>query len=126
MSISAEIAKEFRIEAAHFLPHVDDNHQCKNIHGHSYIITLRLKGPLDEKFGWVMDLSDVSAQFAPIKNMLDHKFLNNIDGLENPTSENLALWLMRTLLTKLPLLHAVTVEATSRLAVTVYRSDIDT
>lgn len=125
MPITVEIAKDFRIEAAHFLPNVAADHQCHTVHGHSYLITLRVKGPIDEKLGWVMDLSHVSDTFFPLHKKLDHAFLNNIEGLENPTSENLAIWIMRNLVKDLPLLSSVTVEATNRLAVTVYRQDLD-
>lgn len=125
MSQLIEIAKVFRFEAAHFLPHVQSSHQCSGIHGHSYIVTLRIKGPLHEQLGWVMDLSDLSDQFEPWRKILDHNFLNNIDGLENPTSEHIALWIMRHFGKEQPLLHAVTVEATNRLSVTVYRQDMD-
>jgi 6-pyruvoyltetrahydropterin/6-carboxytetrahydropterin synthase len=120
-----EIAKEFRIEAAHFLPHVPDGHQCKNIHGHSYTITLKIKGPINISQGWLMDLSIISQKFEPLQKKLDHSLLNNINGLENPTSENLAIWILRYLLNEIPLLDSVTVNATNRLAVTVNRQDID-
>jgi 6-pyruvoyltetrahydropterin/6-carboxytetrahydropterin synthase len=125
VSITVEIAKVFRFEAGHFLPNVGPAHQCSNIHGHSYKLTLRVRGPIDEKLGWVMDLSDLSQQFEPWLKMLDHSFLNNIDGLENPTSENIAIWIMRNYGKEQPLLSSVTLEATNRLSVTVTRQDID-
>jgi 6-pyruvoyltetrahydropterin/6-carboxytetrahydropterin synthase len=124
MTITVEIAKTFRFEAAHFLPNVGADHKCHNIHGHSYQVTLRVKGPLDEKFGWVMDLGDLSDQFSPVLRVLDHAFLNNIKGLENPTSENIAIWLMKTVVKIIPTLSSVTLGATDRLAVTVQRQDV--
>lgn len=115
----AEIAKEFRFEAAHFLPNVPETHQCHRIHGHSYRLTIRLKGPIDENLGWVLDLSDLNLAFAPLAQKLDHRLLNDIEGLSNPTGENVALWIFRQLSTTLPMLDSVTLEATNRIAVTI-------
>lgn len=119
------IAKDFHIEAAHFLPYVSHDHQCHSIHGHSYTITLKLKGPIDEKQGWLVDLRVLSDEFEPLKACLDHALLNNIDGLENPTSENLAIWILRKLQYSMPLLDEVRVKSTHRLTVSVKRKDID-
>lgn len=124
MSITVEIAKDFRFEAAHFLPKVASDHQCHNIHGHSYEVTLHLVGPLDEKLGWLMDLNDVSLKFSPLLKKLDHSLLNNIEGLDNPTSENLAVWILQNLAKTLPELSVVTVKATNRIAVSVRREHV--
>jgi len=125
VSIFAEIAKEFRFEAAHFLPNVPADHRCHNLHGHSYLVTLRAIGPIHPEHGWVMDLSHLSNSFEPILKMLDHALLNNIDGLENPTSENVAVWIFMKLLKTLPELSSVTVKATNRISVTIRRQDIE-
>ncbi len=122
MSITAEIIKSFRFEAAHFLPNVGPDHQCRNIHGHSYKVTLRIIGPLHEKMGWVMDLSELNHAFAPLLAQLDHRLLNDIKGLENPTGENVAYWILKNLEPSLPLLSSVTVKATGRIAVTIYKN----
>lgn len=124
MTITAEIAKVFRFEAAHFLPNVSNNHQCHAMHGHSYLVTLRAHGPIDPQLGWVMDLSEVSQKFEPLLKTLDHSLLNEIDGLENPTSENLAVFIMTRMGKIMPALTAVTVEATDRIAITVRREDV--
>jgi 6-pyruvoyltetrahydropterin/6-carboxytetrahydropterin synthase len=121
VSISAEITKDFRFEAAHFLPKVPESHQCHRMHGHSYKVTVRIIGPIDEEQGWVMDLYELSKAFAPITQTLDHRLLNEIDGLENPTGENVALWIFRRLEKSLPLLSSVTVEATGRIATTIHK-----
>jgi 6-pyruvoyltetrahydropterin/6-carboxytetrahydropterin synthase len=121
VSITAEIAKEFRFEAAHFLPGVPPHHQCHKLHGHSYVVTVRAKGPINPQSGWVMDLSDLSLHFAPLLNLLDHSLLNDIEGLENPTGENVAVWILNRLEKNCPTLSSVTVEATNRIAVTVSR-----
>jgi 6-pyruvoyltetrahydropterin/6-carboxytetrahydropterin synthase len=120
--INAEICKDFRFEAAHFLPNVPKNHQCHQIHGHSFKITIRLNGPLDEKQGWVMDFFEINQIVSPVINQLDHKLLNNIPGLENPTSEIIALWIFRQLEKNLPLLSSVTLRSTERVSVTINKS----
>lgn len=124
MSITAEIAKEFRFEAAHFLPHVHPHHQCHRMHGHSYLVTLRARGVINPETGWVMDLHELSEKFSPLLKTLDHSLLNDIDGLENPTGENVAVWIMRRLGSNLLELDSVTVEATNRISITVYRRDV--
>jgi 6-pyruvoyltetrahydropterin/6-carboxytetrahydropterin synthase len=124
MSIIVEISKEFRFEAAHYLPNVSKNHQCHKIHGHSYLVTLRAQGPIDPTIGWVMDLTELSLRFAPILRLLDHSLLNEIKGLDNPTSENLAVWIMCQLGKNMPELNSVTVEATNRISVTVRRKNV--
>ncbi len=124
MAIHAEIAKEFRFEAAHFLPAVPESHQCHKIHGHSYRLVIRVKGPIDEKMGWVMDLAELNVAFAPLAKLLDHSLLNEIEGLENPTGEMVALWIFRKLEPGLPLISSVTLEATNRIAVTISKDKL--
>ncbi|MCC7463034.1 MAG: 6-carboxytetrahydropterin synthase QueD [Gammaproteobacteria bacterium] len=97
-----QIFKEFRIEAAHRLPHVPASHKCARLHGHSFVIGVHVEGPIGAATGWVMDFADVSATMAPLLEALDHRYLNEIDGLENPTSENLALWIWQRLKPRLP------------------------
>lgn len=121
MSIVVEMAKEFRFEAAHFLPNVPESHQCHKIHGHSYLVTVRAEGKIDEKLGWIMDLNELSEHFAPLLKILDHSLLNDVEGLKNPTGENVAIWILTRLGAKLPQLSSVTVEATNRIAITVRR-----
>lgn len=107
-----EIFKKFRIEAAHRLPHVPEGHKCSRLHGHSFEIEIHLNGPLDPELGWVCDFSDVKAAFAPIFEQLDHHYLNDVEGLDNPTSENLAVWIWNALRPRLPLLARVIVHET--------------
>lgn len=122
MSIVVEMTKEFRFEAAHYLPNVPEHHQCRSLHGHSYTVILKAAGPIDEKMGWVMDLSELSERFSPLLKILDHSLLNEIEGLANPTGENVAVWIFTRLEKDLPQLTSVTVEATNRIAITVTRS----
>lgn len=119
MNIIAEIEKVFRFEAAHFLPNVPNGHQCQNIHGHSYKVTVRALGAIDAHTGWVMDLSDISLKFEPLKKLVDHTLLNNIKGLENPTTENICLWILRAMAETLPEISSVSVSSTDRISVTI-------
>ena len=84
-----EIYKEFTIEAAHRLPNVPEGHKCSRLHGHSFLIRLYVSGEAPEPSGWVMDFSELKHAFKPLYDQLDHHYLNDIEGLENPTSENL-------------------------------------
>lgn len=107
-----EIFKRFRIEAAHRLPNVPVGHQCARLHGHSFAIEVHLSGPVDAVAGWVVDFADVKRAFAPLFDQLDHHYLNDVPGLENPTSENLARWIWQRLKPSLPLLSRIVVHET--------------
>ncbi len=107
-----EIFKEFQIEAAHRLPNVPAGHKCARLHGHSFIIRIYVDGPLGAESGWVMDFADLKAAFQPLFERLDHNYLNDIEGLDNPTSENLARWIWHALRPTLPLLSRVAVQET--------------
>ena len=109
---SMDISKTFRIEAAHRLPQVPPGHKCARLHGHSFHIEVHVRGPLDPKLGWVMDFADIKAAFAPLLEQLDHTYLNDIPGLDNPTSENLACWVWIHLKPRLPLLARIVVQET--------------
>jgi 6-pyruvoyltetrahydropterin/6-carboxytetrahydropterin synthase len=107
-----DIFKEFSIEAAHWLPNVPEGHKCRRMHGHSFRIEVHVSGSLDAKLGWVMDFADLKAAFQPIEDQLDHRCLNDIAGLENPTSENLARWVWQRLKPALPALSKVVIRET--------------
>lgn len=107
-----EIFKEFTIEAAHWLPKVPDGHKCKRLHGHSFRIQIHVEGPINPELGWVIDFADLKAAFAPIHAALDHHCLNEVAGLENPTSENLAVWVWDQLQPALPGLSKLQVQET--------------
>jgi len=107
-----EIYKEFIIEAAHRLPNLPETHKCRRLHGHSFRIGVYLEGPLDPQLGWVQDFADVNDAFRPLFEQLDHCYLNEIPGLENPTSEILARWVWERLKPVLPALSKVEVRET--------------
>lgn len=106
------ISKQFTFEAAHRLPSVPAGHKCARLHGHSYRVTIHASGEPGPDTGWVVDFGDIKIAFDPILARLDHYYLNEIEGLENPTSENLARWIWDRLQPALPLLSRVEVSET--------------
>jgi 6-pyruvoyltetrahydropterin/6-carboxytetrahydropterin synthase len=107
-----ELRKAFQFEAAHLLPHLPATHKCRRLHGHSFSVELVIAGECDPKLGWLMDYAEIKAVFSPIWEKLDHHYLNEISGLENPTSENVAVWIWDQLKPRLPLLVEVIVAET--------------
>lgn len=107
-----EIFKEFQFEAAHWLPNVPEGHKCRRLHGHSFMVRVTVRRALDAHMGWVCDFADVKAAFQPLYDQLDHYCLNDIEGLHNPTSENLAVWIWERLAPRLPGLHRIEVRET--------------
>lgn len=119
-----ELYKRFQIEAAHRLPNVPPGHKCARLHGHSFRIRISISGEVAEPAGWVMDFADVGKAFGPLYAQLDHHYLNEIEGLENPTSENLARWIWQRLKPELPGLSTVEVAETCNSGC-VYRGEDD-
>ena len=107
-----EIFKVFTIEAAHRLPLVPEGHKCGRLHGHSFQIEVHVEGPLDPKLGWIIDFADIKGAFRPLEEQIDHRYLNEVEGLENPTSENIARWIWQKLKLSLPGLSRVVVRET--------------
>lgn len=100
------------VEAAHRLPNLPDQHKCSRLHGHTFVIEVHIRGDNDNNNGWVMDFADISKIFKPVFERIDHHYLNEIPGLENPTSENLAKWIWHELTSDLPLLYSIVVRET--------------
>ncbi len=107
-----ELKQHFQIESARFLPHLPKDHPCSRVHGHSFKIVLRLVGDLDPKIGWVMDYHAISQVMAPLLQQLDHRVLNEVAGLENPTSELLAKWIYEKAAALIPILKSVSIMET--------------
>jgi 6-pyruvoyltetrahydropterin/6-carboxytetrahydropterin synthase len=108
-----ELVKEYRFEAAHRLPMVPPEHKCARLHGHSFRIEVCIAGDVDERTGWLVDFGDITAVVEPLLlGQLDHRTLNDVPGLENPTSELLSRWLWSRLRPQLPGLAALTVHET--------------
>jgi 6-pyruvoyltetrahydropterin/6-carboxytetrahydropterin synthase len=107
-----EIFEEFTFEAAHRLPHVPAGHKCSRLHGHSYRVAVHVDGPVDEGAGWVIDFGDIKCAMKPLLAQLDHYYLNEVEGLENPTSEAVARWIWERIEPTLPALSQVVVRET--------------
>jgi 6-pyruvoyltetrahydropterin/6-carboxytetrahydropterin synthase len=107
-----ELRKTFQFEAAHLLPRLPESHKCRRLHGHSFQVDIVVEGECDPKLGWVMDYADISTVFKPFWEQLDHRYLNEVPGLENPTSENIAAWIWSRLKPLLPELKEITVAET--------------
>jgi len=112
MKNAMDIFKEFRFEAAHRLPNAPSHHKCSRLHGHSFRVEIHVRGPVAADTGWVMDFADIKRAFEPLHEELDHSYLNEIDGLKNPTSENIARWIWQRLRPSLPLLARVVIYET--------------
>ena len=109
---TVEIFKEFTFESAHRLPFVPEGHKCGRLHGHSFKVAIHLSGEVDAHTGWIRDFSEIKAIFKPLYERLDHNYLNDIPGLENPTSEVLAKWIWNELKPLLPELSAIRIHET--------------
>ncbi len=107
-----DVFTEFTFEAAHRLPNVAPDHKCARLHGHSFRAEVHVEGEVDAASGWVMDFADIRAACEPVRLELDHHYLNEIAGLENPTSEVLAQWIWRRLAPTLPELACIVVRET--------------
>lgn len=107
-----ELTKEFRFEAAHSLPHVPAGHKCGRMHGHSFRVEVTVRGPVDPRTGWLMDFAELKDKFRPLEDQLDHRLLNEVPGLENSTSENIARWIWQRLKATVPQLASITVHET--------------
>jgi 6-pyruvoyltetrahydropterin/6-carboxytetrahydropterin synthase len=110
--MNVRLVHEFRFEAAHLLPKVPPGHKCSRLHGHSFRIELAVAGPVDPETGWLVDFQRLFDAWKPLYDQLDHRYLNEVPGLENPTSENLARWVWDRIVEGLPQLVRVTVAET--------------
>jgi 6-pyruvoyltetrahydropterin/6-carboxytetrahydropterin synthase len=106
------LSRTFSFEAAHDLPTFPDGHKCRRLHGHSFRFDVIVEGEVDPRLGYLIDYGDIKAAAEPLVKRLDHYYLNEIEGLSNPTSENLARWLWDRLKPKLPQLHTIIVYET--------------
>jgi 6-pyruvoyltetrahydropterin/6-carboxytetrahydropterin synthase len=110
--MTVEIFKEFTFEAAHRLPNVPEGHKCARLHGHSFTVSVHIAGPVGDDTGWVRDFADLTCAMRPVLDQLDHYYLNEVEGLENPTSEVLARWIWDRLHPEMPDLSQVVLRET--------------
>ncbi len=106
------LIRDFTFEAAHRLPHAPEGHKCARLHGHSFHVQIVCEGDVDEQTGWLLDFAEIKRVFAPHLDQLDHRYLNDVDGLENPTAERIARWIWLRLKPELPELAQVNVAET--------------
>ncbi len=116
------LVKTFGFEAAHWLPTFPEGHKCRRLHGHSFRVDVVVEGEVDRVKGYLVDYGDIAAAFEPVRELLDHRCLNDVEGLDNPTAEMLAAWLWRRLSPALPMLAEINVHETCTTAC-VYRGD---
>jgi 6-pyruvoyltetrahydropterin/6-carboxytetrahydropterin synthase len=112
------LTRTFGFEAAHRLPLLPTDHKCHRLHGHSFSVDVSVTGDVDPALGWLMDYAEIAAVIEPVRRILDHNYLNDIRGLENPTSEVLARWIWERLSPELPALASITVRETCTSACT--------
>lgn len=110
--MQVRLTKDYTFESAHTLPHVPEGHKCARMHGHSFKVEISVEGDVDPNKGWLMDHSDISRVMEPIVEELDHAYLNDIPGLENPTFEVLAGWIWERLKPTLPGLAEIVIHET--------------
>lgn len=110
--MKTDLVHEFGFESAHSLPRVPEGHKCRRMHGHSFRAEVRISGEVDPRTGWVIDFAEVKAAVEPVREALDHRTLNDVPGLENPTSEVLAKWIWDRVKAKLPGVTCVMVRET--------------
>ena len=108
-----ELRKTFQFEAAHYLPNLPKEHKCSRLHGHTFNLRISLEDKINKETGWVEDFSEIKKIFTPIYDQLDHSYLNNIKGLENPTSENIVIWIWKKLKPSLPVLSSLEIKESS-------------
>lgn len=106
------LQRDYRFESAHFLPAVPPGHKCARMHGHSYMVTVTIEGETDAATGWLIDFAEIDERVGPVIRAIDHRVLNEIDGLANPTSELLAGWLWKRIADVVPGLVELTVAET--------------
>src|SRR4030095_1138989 len=108
----ARVTKDFTFEAAQTLPKAPEGHKCRRVHGHSFKVEVCIEGDVDSTVGWLYDHANISAAMKPLLKMLDHTYLNDIEGLENPTIENMAEWFWKKLEPQCPGLYEIVVPET--------------
>ena len=106
------LSKSFGFEAAHWLPCFPEGHKCRRMHGHSFRVDVIVEGELDPSVGYLIDFADIKRATEPLERALDHRCLNEIEGLENPTSEMVAAWIWSRLKPALPMLSEIVVHET--------------
>ena len=106
------VYKKFNIESARSIPNLPKTHPCHHVHGHSFKIIISVKGPVNKQNGFVTDFQDIDDAFSSFKKELDHSYLNDIEGLQNPTSENICIWIWDKIQSSLPNIYKIEIKET--------------
>jgi 6-pyruvoyltetrahydropterin/6-carboxytetrahydropterin synthase len=112
ITMDVRLTKSFSFDSAHWLPTFPEGHKCRRLHGHTFNIDVIVAGPVDPDKGYLIDFGELKRLIEPLKQQLDHRLLNDIDGLDNPTAENLARWIWQRLEDDLPILDTIIVRET--------------
>lgn len=112
--MKVRLSKDFIIEAAQRLTRVPEGHKCARLHGHTFTIEISVEGEVNPETGWLYDHAEISAAMRPIVEQLDHSYLNDVPGLENPTIEVMAAWLWERLAPQLSGLAEIVIHETPR------------
>lgn len=107
-----KIYKTFQFDSAHYLPNVPNGHKCGVMHGHTYYLKISISGKPGEYTGWIVDYTEIKKKIKPLIDLLDHQVLNTIPGLENPTAENLSIWLWKKIKPEFPGLSRIELNET--------------
>lgn len=110
--VRAQLTKSFTFEAAQTLPNAPEGHKCRLMHGHSFKLEINVEGKVDPETGWVYDHAKISAAVGPLIDLLDHSYVNEIEGLENPTIENMCAWFWRKIEPQCPGLYEIVLHET--------------
>lgn len=110
--MKATMTKDFTFEAAQTLPSAPEGHKCRLMHGHSFKVEISVTGEVDPHIGWIYDHAKITGAMKPLIDRLDHSYLNDIEGMENPTIENMAAWFWRKIEAQLPGLSEIVIYET--------------
>ena len=108
--MTTTLFREFTIEAGRYLPNLAPEHPCARMHGHTFMVQIHVTGKVDEEKGWIMDFNELDDKLEEIRQLLDHRVLNEVPGLENPTTELLARWIWGRLVKELPGLSRIVIQ----------------
>jgi 6-pyruvoyl tetrahydropterin synthase/QueD family protein len=103
------LSKSFSFDSAHWLPTFPQGHKCRRLHGHTFQIEITVAGEVDPAKGYLVDYGDIKRAVSPLIDRLDHQLLNSMEGLANPTAENLCRYIWDAVKPALPMLEVVRV-----------------
>lgn len=115
-----ELQKTWHFESARRLTGLPPDHRCARLHGSSFTVEVTVEAPMDPVTGWAVDFDVMEREWAIVHAQLDHRLLNEVPGLENPTTEHIAFWLLERLKFEGATVRKVAVAELPTAKVTVY------